>query len=148
MRNFIVEHTDPHDHVVRIGVEAETAEAAAVMAQEAFDTGELWDRDSRVTLLMDDFQRPDGAVARNKGLKVTEVHQIWEIDGSVRVMHAQQASMRVVHGLAAIFDTYPELRETTRFSTVYEDVKQALGQRDDLPEDIDPPRLTQGSSLR
>lgn len=148
MRNFIVQHVVPHDHVVHIGVEAETPEAAAALAAEAFETGELWDRDSRVTLLMDDFRYPENVAGRQHRLEVTEVHRVWEVDGSVRVLHSQQAAMRVAHGLAAIFDTYPELRETTRFSNLYEDVKRALGQDESEPEDAYPPRLTHGSPLR
>ncbi len=50
----IVEYTLPYDHVVQFGVKANTVELAAEIAEELFDTGDLYNN-PEVPILLDDY---------------------------------------------------------------------------------------------
>lgn len=57
---YLVEYILPYEHICRIGVEADSKEAACVKAQERFDNGTLWDDAPDMPLLYDDYEEVEG----------------------------------------------------------------------------------------
>lgn len=56
MPKYLVEYTLPYAHVVRVGIEANSAADAEQRAQEAFADATLWDDTPACPLLMDTFE--------------------------------------------------------------------------------------------
>ena len=54
-------YTLPYEHVVRVGIEADTAQAAQTIAESAFNDGVLWDNTPTMPLLMDEFEETGDA---------------------------------------------------------------------------------------
>ena len=61
MTKYIVTYTLPYDHLVRIGIEAKTAEGAQRIAETAFKDGVLWDNSPTMPLLMDEYEETGDA---------------------------------------------------------------------------------------
>ena len=61
MAKYVVTYTLPYEHVVRVGIEADTAQAAQTIAESAFNDGVLWDNTPTMPLLMDEFEETGDA---------------------------------------------------------------------------------------
>ena len=61
MTKYVVTYTLPYEHVVRVGIEADTAQAAQTIAESAFNDGVLWDNTPTMPLLMDEFEETGDA---------------------------------------------------------------------------------------
>ena len=61
MTKYVVTYTLPYEHVVRVGIEADTAQAAQTIAESAFNDGVLWDNTPNMPLLMDEFEETGDA---------------------------------------------------------------------------------------
>ena len=72
MTKYVVTYTLPYEHVVRVGIEADTAQAAQTIAESAFNDGVLWDNTPTMPLLMDEFEETGDA-----GVPV--LFQVWTI---------------------------------------------------------------------
>lgn len=58
---YLVEYVLPYEHICRVGVEADSEDAACAKAQERFDNGTLWDDAPDMPLLYDDYEEIDGS---------------------------------------------------------------------------------------
>ena len=56
----IVEYRLDYEHIVQVGIEANTPEEAEELAQELFDAGDLWNNTPEVPLLFDEYEETDG----------------------------------------------------------------------------------------
>lgn len=83
MGKFVVEYTLGYEHVVRVGVEAQSAEHAKEKAQAAFDAGSIWDDTDQMPLLYDDYEEIDGNVLEFRPIKVDEFP---DVDSSVKMI--------------------------------------------------------------
>ncbi len=61
MAKYVVTYTLPYEHIVRVGIEADTAQAAQTIAESAFNDGVLWDNTPNMPLLMDEFEETGDA---------------------------------------------------------------------------------------
>ena len=61
MTKYVVTYTLPYEHIVRVGIEADTAQAAQTIAESAFNDGVLWDNTPNMPLLMDEFEETGDA---------------------------------------------------------------------------------------
>ncbi len=52
---YIVQYTLPYEHLVQVGIEAESQDVAIVKAQALFDQGDIWNDTAEVPLLVDDY---------------------------------------------------------------------------------------------
>lgn len=61
MKRFVVQYSLPFDHIVQVGIEAQTPEHAIAKAQALFDAGDIWDDTPEVPLLLDEFEEDGDA---------------------------------------------------------------------------------------
>ena len=61
MAKYVVTYTLPYEHLVRIGIEASSAQAAQRIAETAFNEGVLWDNPPTMPLLMDAYEETGDA---------------------------------------------------------------------------------------
>ncbi len=52
---YIVQYTLPYEHLVQVGIEAESQDEAIAKAQALFDQGDIWQDTTEVPLLFDDY---------------------------------------------------------------------------------------------
>ena len=97
---FIVEYTLPYEHIVRVGIEADSGQTALTRAQALFDAGEIWDDGPGLPLLYDDFEE-DGK--SGEGLSFTLHAEVDEwpergccVEDAIRQNFAMQAARLMV----------------------------------------------------
>lgn len=94
---FEVTYAIAYQHVVTVGLEADSAKEAQEIAEAKFDEGTIWDDTPECRLLYDDYQEQDcdllfGAIA---------VQEYSVPDYSVRVIKQKEAAFEVCRRLLA-----------------------------------------------
>lgn len=59
---YVILCTLPYEHLVMVGIDAETPEAATAKAEKLFDDGEIWQDTAEAPLLYDGYEE-DGTPA-------------------------------------------------------------------------------------
>jgi hypothetical protein len=80
-RCFVMEYTLDYQHRVQVGVKAKSPEEAEQKAQQAFDSGTIWDDTAEMPLLFDDYEETEDNVLAFKS--VAEVGKWPTPDASV-----------------------------------------------------------------
>lgn len=62
MKLYEVEYRIPYEHVVVVGIKAQSPERAKEIAQREFDNGSIWDNTEHLPLLVDDYEEKDGCL--------------------------------------------------------------------------------------
>ncbi|MHB1544921.1 MAG: hypothetical protein ACYCVU_10220 [Gammaproteobacteria bacterium] len=105
-----VTYTLPYEHVVRVGIEAETAEAAQRIAETAFNESVLWDNTPTMPLLMDEYEEigDAGVPVTFQATPVTE----WPgPDNSVLKAQRDQTAHQVARQLVGLYQQARERNE-------------------------------------
>lgn len=55
----VVEYALAYNHIVRVGIDADTEAEAIAKAKELFDAGDIWNNTPAVPLLMDEFEEQE-----------------------------------------------------------------------------------------
>jgi len=58
---YIIQYTLPYEHRVKVGIEAESRDAAIARASDLFDQSDIWQDSEEVPLLCDDFEETGDA---------------------------------------------------------------------------------------
>lgn len=89
MKHFVVKYSLAYDHVVAVGIRANTTEEAEDTAQQLFDAGEIWDDTPDVPLLYDDFEEQEDNILQ---FEATEVDAWPQPDASVLKQRAERGA--------------------------------------------------------
>ncbi len=137
----IIQYTLPYEHIVQVGIEADSPEQAIERAQALFDAGELWDDTPAVPLLMDNYEETGDS---GDPLEFTceaslGDNEAWpEVDVSVKTIRAEQAAMKAARLLVqALMDGNGKI-EYRLLEQAHEAALQAAGgqRRQSLVETI------------
>lgn len=90
---YLVEYVLPYEHICRVGVEAESEDAACAKAQERFENGTLWDDAPDMPVLYDDFEEVDGSALEFRATEC-EGGQYPEADVSAQSMRRRNLASR------------------------------------------------------
>lgn len=114
MKFFEVEYRLPHDHMVVVGVKAESPEAAVAKAEAAFDQGHIWDNTPDMPLLIDDYGETDAVLV----FKAKEV-STFKADSSVQA--------KVQEGIASsAIDLLRKVQAGTLEDSDHREIKELL----------------------
>jgi hypothetical protein len=92
---YSVQYTLPYDHLVQVGIEAESQNAAIAEGQALFDQGEIWDDTAEVPLLVDDYVETSNVEVPLNFTIEGECESEWPMpDSSVIRMRQQNAAFR------------------------------------------------------
>jgi len=93
----VIQYTLPYEHIVQVGIEADSPEQAIERAQALFDAGDIWNDTPDVPLLMDDYEEVgDSGEALGFTCEASlDDDEAWpEVHVSVKTIRADQAAMR------------------------------------------------------
>lgn len=90
---YLVQYVLPYEHICRIGVEADSEEAACAKAQERFDNGTLWDDAPDMPLLYDDYEEVEGCALEFRATEC-EGGRYPEADASVKTLQRRNLASR------------------------------------------------------
>jgi len=97
---YIIQYTLPYEHRVRVGLEAESEEAAIAKAEVLFYQGDIWEDSARVPLLYDDFEElGDSGVALEFTVEGAVSGDWPEPDASVKEIRRRAAAFQTVRML-------------------------------------------------
>lgn len=99
MKNFVVRYSLPHEHVVEVGVKANSASAAVNKAKKHFDNGTLWDDTHDMPLLRDEFEESDDGAALE--FEARPVKEFPQPDASARALNFDIAAKHLVREIAS-----------------------------------------------
>lgn len=92
---YIVQYTLPYEHLVQVGIEAESQEVAIAKAQALFDQGDIWQDTTEVPLLYDDYVETSNVEVPLNFTIEGECDSAWPTpDSSVIRMRQQNAAFR------------------------------------------------------
>ncbi|MHB8354374.1 MAG: hypothetical protein ACYDCF_08090 [Burkholderiales bacterium] len=98
-RKYLVEYELAYSHVVRVGIEASSADEAEKIAEREFNAATLWENRPDMPLLYDEYEEQDGPLE----FKAQAV-DVWpEKDNSVKALEQKEAAFRAVHLLIAAY---------------------------------------------
>ena len=110
MSKYVVTYTLPYEHVVRIGIEAESAEAAQTLAETAFNDGVLWDNTPTMPLLMDEYEET-GDAGVPVTFQATPVIEWPEADNSILKALRDKTTHQVARQLIGLYQQARERNE-------------------------------------
>ena len=90
---YLVEYVLPYEHICRVGVEAESEDAACAKAQERFENGTLWDDAPDMPVLYDDYEEVDGSALEFRATEC-EGGQYPEPDVTVKILQRRNWANR------------------------------------------------------
>lgn len=104
MTKHVVEYRLPYDHVVQIGIEADSAEAAEDKAQELFDSGDIWNDTAEVPLLADDYEEIDDGTNVLDFKTIASGDALPQPDDSARQVQSDRLARAAVNALIQAYD--------------------------------------------
>lgn len=110
MTKYVVTYALPYEHLVRIGIEAQTAEAAEALAETAFKDGVLWDDTPTMRLLMDEYEET-GDAGVPVTFRATPVTEWPEPDNSVLKALRDKTAHQVARQLIGLYQQARERNE-------------------------------------
>ena len=110
MTKYVVTYTLPYEHVVRIGIEADTVEGAEAIAETAFQEGVLWDNAPTQPLLMDEYEET-GDAGVPVTFQATPVTEWPEPDNSVLKTIRDKTAHHVARQLVGLYQQARERNE-------------------------------------
>ena len=110
MTKYVVTYTLPYEHLVRIGIEAQTAEGAEALAETAFKDGILWDNPPTMRLLMDEYEET-GDAGVPVTFHATPVTEWPEPDNSVLKAQHDKTAHQVARQLIGLYQQARERNE-------------------------------------
>lgn len=152
MTKYIVTYTLPYDHLVRIGIEAKTAEGAQRIAETAFKDGVLWDNPPTMPLLMDEFEET-GDAGVPVTFQATPVTEWPEPDHSVLKALRDKTAHQVVRQLIGLYQQARERNEAfisrDRLFDLYQLALGASAPPSSEPRSVEPeaPTASRGPGL-
>jgi hypothetical protein len=104
---YIVQYTLPYDHIVRVGIEADTPDKAIAKASKLFDEGSIWDDTEDSPLLLDDFYENSDAGVPLEFTIESEVTGTWQDpDGSVITIRQNANALKACRLLVMAYEKY------------------------------------------
>ena len=101
---YIVQYALPYEHRVRVGIEAESRDAAIAKASELFDRGDIWQDSAEVPWLYDDFEESGDAGIPLEFTVEDEVAGDWpEPDVSIKAMCRRKAAFQTARLLVEAY---------------------------------------------
>lgn len=116
MKKFVVSYSNPHEHVVEVGIEASSPKAAINKAKKLAAAGKLWDDTHKMPLLRDDFEETDGTALEFEARSVNEFPQP---DLSVQTLNIDNAASELVRAIAD--------RKVTTLADIVNKAKEIMG---------------------
>ena len=110
MTKYVVTYTLPYEHVVRVGIEADTVEGAEAIAETAFQEGVLWDNAPTQPLLMDEYEET-GDAGVPVTFQATPVTEWPEPDNSVLKAIRDKTAHHVARQLVGLYQQARERNE-------------------------------------
>lgn len=126
MPKFIVEYELPYTHVVGVGIEAPTAEAACEKAEHLFNNGSLLDNTKDCPVLSDAYLE-DGDAGVPIEFRATPVEEYPAPDASVQEAQGHAAA---IEALKVLCQGYKAGEESYNGEMAWEDLNQAYEQAD------------------
>ncbi len=99
MKHYVVKYGLAYEHIVAVGIRANTPEEAERTAQRLFDDGSIWRDTSDLPLLYDDFEEAENNVLE---FKATEVDEWPQPDASVIKERERAAAFDVCRELVRL----------------------------------------------
>lgn len=104
----VVEYRLGYEHIVQVGIEADTPEEAQEKAEELFDAGDIWDNTQEVPLLLDVYEETDSNVLEFKAVQ-SGVENYPEPDHSVKAGIRDAAARKAAAMVVKAFTDAAEL---------------------------------------
>ncbi|MDA8120234.1 MAG: hypothetical protein M0Z85_09415 [Gammaproteobacteria bacterium] len=124
MPKFVVEYELPYTHVVSVGIEAPTAEAACKKAEDLFNNGSLLDNTKDCPVLSDEYLE-DGDAGVPIEFRVTPVEAYPSPDALVQ---KDQGYAAAIAALKVLCQAYKAGEKTSEVA--WEDLNQAYEEAD------------------
>ncbi len=128
----VIQYTLPYEHIVQVGIEADTVEQAIERAQALFDAGDIWNDTPDVPLLMDDYEE-DGdsgeSLVFTCEATLTDDEAWPEAHVSVKSFRAEQAAMNAARLLVQALMVGDRNIEHRLLEQAHEAALQAAGEQ-------------------